>query len=137
LTGDYEGDEHLIPRLELSTLDGDLPWILSHRQFPIRPCFAITVNKSQGQSLDVVGVDLQTSAFAHGQLYVVLSRCTDVNRLTISLPEGVDTTLNVAWPEVLDGLWVECFLDFLEGDRRRMGAFFSNKIATVYSPADI
>jgi hypothetical protein len=104
LTGDYEGDEHLIPRIELSTLDGELPWILSRRQFPIRPCFAITINKSQGQSLDVVGVDLQTSAFAHGQLYVALSRCTDVYRLTILLPEGIDTTLNVVWPEVLDGL---------------------------------
>ncbi|THC89522.1 hypothetical protein EYZ11_011037 [Aspergillus tanneri] len=46
LTGDYCGIEH----------------------FPVRPCFAITVNKSQGQSLQTVGIDLRVPAFSHGQL---------------------------------------------------------------------
>jgi PIF1-like helicase/Helicase len=104
LTGDYKGSRHLIPRIDLSTLDGELPWIVTRRQFPIRPCFAMTVNKSQGQSLETVGIDLQTSAFSHGQLYVALSRCTEANRLTVILPEGVETTPNIVWPEVLEGL---------------------------------
>ena len=36
------------------------------RQFPIRVCFGMTLNKSQGQSLDLVEVDLRTSCFSHG-----------------------------------------------------------------------
>ena len=59
----------LIPRFTLSTLQGQLPFILTRKQSPIKVCFAMTINKSQGQSLKVVGVDLRTSAFIHGHLY--------------------------------------------------------------------
>jgi hypothetical protein len=38
----------------------------------------MTVNESQGQSLQTVGLDLRYPAFTHGQLYVVLSRLVDV-----------------------------------------------------------
>jgi len=34
----------------------------------------MTINKSQGQSVEHVGVDLRTPVFSHGQLYVALSR---------------------------------------------------------------
>jgi hypothetical protein len=61
----------------------------------------MTVNKSQGQSLTVVGVDLRSSAFSHGQLYVALSRVTSISGLTLLLPENSDTTDNVVFPEVL------------------------------------
>ncbi len=43
-------------------------------QFPVIPAFAMTINKSQGQSFDKVGVSLSNPVFAHGQLYVALSR---------------------------------------------------------------
>ena len=36
----------------------------------------MTINKSQGQSVEYVGINLQTSVFSHGQLYVAFSRCT-------------------------------------------------------------
>jgi hypothetical protein len=104
LTGDHKGSVHLIPRIDLSSVDSKLPWTVTRRQYPITPCFAITVNKSQGQSLGVVGVDLTISPFSHGQLNVCLSRCTDVDRLTVLLPEGIDTALNVNYEEVLEGL---------------------------------
>ncbi|XP_060882081.1 uncharacterized protein LOC132953741 [Metopolophium dirhodum] len=36
--------------------------------------FAMTINKSQGQTMSVCGLDLRTPCFSHGQLYVVCSR---------------------------------------------------------------
>ncbi|XP_022843247.1 uncharacterized protein LOC111366784 [Olea europaea var. sylvestris] len=55
-----EGDKHSVP--------------FKRTQFPIRPCFAMTINKDQGQTLDFVGLYLPEPAFSHGQLYVTLSR---------------------------------------------------------------
>lgn len=63
-----------IPRMDLAPSDTVLPFILKRRQFPIIPAYAITINKSQGQTFDYVGIDLQTAVFSHGQLYVALSR---------------------------------------------------------------
>ena len=34
-------------------------------QFPIRPCFSMTINKSQGQSMRMAGLNLTTESFAH------------------------------------------------------------------------
>jgi ATP-dependent exoDNAse (exonuclease V) alpha subunit len=102
LTGDCKGQDTLIPRIELHSLESDLPFILRRRQFPVRVCFAMTVNKSQGQSLTTVGVYLWTPAFSHGQLYVALSRVTDVRNLTVLLPENETKTVNIVYPEVLE-----------------------------------
>lgn len=101
VSGDHKGRRCHIPRIRLFSLEGDLPFILRRRQFPVRLCFAITANKAQGQSLSTVGVDLQSSAFAHGQLYVALSRVTDVNRLSVLLRNGSHVTQNVVYPSVV------------------------------------
>jgi len=77
----------LLPPIKLSTVDEDLPYISEHTQFPVSFCFAMTVNKSQGQSLDQVSVDLCTPTFSHGQLYVALSRVTLLDGLTLLLLE--------------------------------------------------
>lgn len=62
----------------------------------------MTVNKSQGQSLKTVGVDLRTSAFTHAQLYVALSRMTTLQGITILMAENSDSkTKNVVYPKVL------------------------------------
>ena len=104
LGGEFNGQLCLIPRIKLTTTKTNLPYILSRRQYPIRLCFAMTVNKSQGQSLKTVGVDLRTSAFTHGQLYVALSRVTSAQGVTVLLSENGDgKTNNVVYPEVL--LW--------------------------------
>jgi len=54
------------------------------RQFPIRVCFAMTINKSQGQSLGRVGVYLNPEVFSHGQLYVAFCRTTDEDNLWLA-----------------------------------------------------
>ena len=100
--GDFDGDIHFIPRIDCTSNEADLPFKLFRRQLPIRLCFAMTINKSQGQTLHTVGVDLRNPVFTHGQLYVALSRVTDVGRLKVLLPEeNGRRTMNVVYDEVL------------------------------------
>ena len=47
---------------------------VERRQFPLRPCYAIMVNKVQGQMLRRICYDVREHPFAHGQLYVGTSR---------------------------------------------------------------
>jgi len=100
----FDGQFRLLPRIRLTTLEGDLPFILTRKQFPIRLCFAMTVNKSQGQSLTTVGIDLRTpAAFTHGQFYVAMSRVTSLSGLMVLFSEENTNgmTENVVYPEVL------------------------------------
>lgn len=53
LTGSNAGEKILIPRIPLSTTES-YPFNFTRRQFPIRLAFAITANKSQGQTLNKV-----------------------------------------------------------------------------------
>ena len=65
--------------------------------------FAMTINKSQGQSVKNVGIHFQTPVFTHGQFYVVMSRCTSANRVKFLFPEDStsNVTKNIVFPEAL------------------------------------
>jgi hypothetical protein len=79
------GDTVFIPRIDLAPSDTTLPFILRRRQLPIIPAYAITINKSQGQTFDHVGIDLKTAVFSHGQLYVALSRSRNPQQVKVRI----------------------------------------------------
>jgi ATP-dependent exoDNAse (exonuclease V) alpha subunit len=91
IRGDHGGQKIFIPRLTIIPSNLDLPFTLKRRQFPVRLAFAMSINKSQGQSVDHVGLDLRTAVFTHGQLYVALSRCTSSQRVKVLFSEGKDS----------------------------------------------
>lgn len=58
----------------------------SFLQWPVKLAWAITIHKSQGKTFKRVIVDLGRGAFAHGQAYVALSRCTSIEELYLKNP---------------------------------------------------
>jgi ATP-dependent exoDNAse (exonuclease V) alpha subunit len=90
-----DGKKHSIPKetwetvrysynKEDETIESDVA--SSFTQMPMRLAWAITVHKSQGKTYDAVAVDLTQGAFAHGQTYVALSRCTTLEGLYLKSP---------------------------------------------------
>jgi hypothetical protein len=58
--------------------------IAGFSQFPLQLSYAMTIHKSQGKSFDKITIDVGTGAFAHGQVYVALSRCRTLNGIILS-----------------------------------------------------
>ena len=93
----------------LALLDVDLPFALCRRQFPVRLAWAMTINKTRGQTFDKVGIHLEEPVFTHGQLYVAFSRARSFSDVRVEiLPtlrqgrrDDTRTTDNIVFTEVL------------------------------------
>lgn len=98
LKGEYKGEDVLIPRIPL--IPADLFFEFKRIQFPVRLAFAMTINKAQGQSLEVCGLNLINPCFAHGQLYVACSRVGKPSALFIHTTDR--KTKNIVYPKALE-----------------------------------
>ena len=70
------------------------PFQFKRKQFSIRLSFAMTVNKSQGQTIPNVGVYLPEPVFSHGQLYVALSRAISRSNIRILAVPSAEKDVN-------------------------------------------
>ncbi|GKC27453.1 DNA helicase [Tanacetum coccineum] len=105
ITGTRISEKFFLPRIPLINRDLQLPFIFKRKQFPVKLSYAMTINKSQGQSLERIGIFLPEPVFAHGQLYVALSRATSPEGLKILIKHptnGSNTmTKNIVYKDFL------------------------------------
>ncbi|XP_019179601.1 PREDICTED: ATP-dependent DNA helicase PIF1-like [Ipomoea nil] len=108
LIGPNKGTKVLIPRMSMSPLDPKLPFKFQRRQFPLMLSYAMTINKSQGQTVTHVGLILKKPVFVHGQLYVAASQVNNPNGLKILIVKDssstTTSTTNVVYHEVFNHL---------------------------------
>jgi len=98
-------DDIVIPRIPVTSgSEDDLPFEMKRLQFPVRLSFAMTINKSQGQTFDRVGLHLPSPVFTHGQLYVAFSRARNAQSVRVGMyadGNGRFVTKNIVYREVL------------------------------------
>lgn len=104
ISGCCIGETVMLPKIKLiHEPSATAPVCFARFQFPVVDAFCLTINKAQGQTLGKVGVLLRTGVFAHGQLYVALSRCKSLSDICVSICTNSLTpeTTNVVLREVL------------------------------------
>ncbi|XP_067140991.1 ATP-dependent DNA helicase pif1-like [Centruroides vittatus] len=97
LNGKFKRKDVLLPRIPM--IPTDMPFEFKRLQFLVRIVFAMTINKAQGQSLQVCGLDLENLCFSHGQLYVASSCVGKPSDLFVYAPDR--KTKHIVYPQAL------------------------------------
>ncbi len=58
----------------------------TYTQYPLKLAWAVTIHKAQGKTFQKAVLDIGWGTFAHGQLYVALSRCASLSGLVLKQP---------------------------------------------------
>ena len=86
---DLEDNVHIIPRISCCPTEDNMTLRFVRLQIPVLPAFCLTINKSQGQTLQAVGLFLlNKEVFCHGQLYVAESRVGDPLSIKVLPKDG-------------------------------------------------
>ena len=110
-TGPLKHNTVFLPRLSITPSDKDtVPFTLRRRQFPVKPAFAMSINKAQGQTLKAVGIYLRTDVFGHGQLYVALSRSGSFDGIFVMVPGENPATIAVRGAKVKNVVYKDVLL---------------------------
>ncbi|EPZ34209.1 hypothetical protein O9G_004325 [Rozella allomycis CSF55] len=75
--GKFKCQSVFILLIVLSPSQTTLPFVLRRKQFPVRLCFAMTINKAQGQTLKKVAIFLPGPVFTHGQCGFIACKIYD------------------------------------------------------------
>jgi ATP-dependent DNA helicase PIF1 len=81
MSGTHKGKSILIPRISLTLKNNRLSFVLQRHQYPIKVCYCKTINKSQGQTLQTVGVYMQKTVF-YAWLIIRCNITSDIKKRT-------------------------------------------------------
>ena len=97
----------------------------SFSQYPVRLAFAVTIHKSQGKTFERAIIDVGRGTFAHGQMYVALSRCVSLDGIVLRQP--------LKKSHILMDWRIVRFLTGLQYDRAEQKCSQSEKLAMIRS----
>ncbi|PKN51193.1 MAG: AAA family ATPase [Deltaproteobacteria bacterium HGW-Deltaproteobacteria-13] len=97
----------------------------SFTQYPVRLAFAVTIHKSQGKTFEKAVIDVGRGTFAHGQMYVALSRCTTLEGMVLRQP--------LKKSHVLMDWQVVKFLTRIQYDKANLKCSHEDKIELIHS----
>ena len=101
MVGKRKGEIIFIPRIPMYDRSNEYPWTMIRVQYPIRVAFSMSIHKSQGSSMTRVGIYVAQNMFAHGQLYVAVSRSIQASGLKVYIEGGKDMLQNIVYKEIL------------------------------------
>ena len=97
----------------------------SFTQYPVRLAFAVTIHKSQGKTFENAVIDVGRGTFAHGQMYVALSRCTTLEGMVLRHPLKKNHVL-MDWQVVK-------FLTRIQYDKAKLKCSHEDKLEIINS----